>query len=142
MPQRPTVNPTTQRVPIIAVFGSDGTKAPELAEAIGREIAKRGFILLTGGAGPAGKAVKNKALAGADQAAKDGYLAPWIGIPKARDGGPQPGLDPNRTHTSLIQVLAMSATTLRRFCATLRSQLPAATAQRPRQPYLLLSGVL
>lgn len=74
---------------IVAVFG--GTVPPDvlvLAEELGREIARHGEILLTGGTGPGAPdpdTVKNRAIKGAQS-------FPWIGIDRtARWGGyPKP----------------------------------------------------
>jgi hypothetical protein len=83
MPQR--------KVPVIGVFGSDNDDTPALAETVGYELASRRAIVLTGGRGPGetGTPVKNRALHGVDEAAKQGAsTAPWIGVPKDGDRGP------------------------------------------------------
>lgn len=83
-------------IPIIAVFGSKG--GLRLAEAIGHEVGRQNCILLTGGAGPVGKAVKNRALKGANSAANEGFLAPWIGVSKPGEHRPRPEHDVRRSH--------------------------------------------
>ena len=88
--------PGMPAAPIIAVFGSG--KGLGLAKAIGNEVGKHDCVLLTGGAGPAGEMVKNKALAGADEAARGGALAPWIGVPKAGDLRTKPKPDESRSY--------------------------------------------
>lgn len=76
---------------IVAVFGgSVPTAILTLAEEIGREIGRRGEILLTGGEGPGAvdpQTVKNRAINGAVSAS-----SPWIGIARKRHskGYPKP----------------------------------------------------
>jgi uncharacterized protein (TIGR00725 family) len=65
---------------VIAVFGS--SKDPRVlafARSVGQAIADSGHIVLTGGAGPAGYAVKNIAIEGAGS-------APWIGVDRKKSG--------------------------------------------------------
>lgn len=77
------MNTAQHRVPIIAVFGSNKANTLELAQSIGGEIARQNCILLTGGTSSSGKAVKEKAIAGAEEARREDFVAPWIGV--ARD---------------------------------------------------------
>jgi uncharacterized protein (TIGR00725 family) len=74
---------------IVAVFGGTVPSTTlDLAEAIGREIARRGEILLTGGTGPGApdpQTVKNRAIDGAVSCVWIGIdrEKPWKGYPKA-----------------------------------------------------------
>lgn len=83
--------------PIIAVFGGTENGTPEVAEALGYQLASMHCIVLTGGDGPGGIPVKNRTLAGVDRAAlEEGLLAPWVGV----DRGPYE--DPRVTPRSIV----------------------------------------
>jgi predicted Rossmann-fold nucleotide-binding protein len=77
--------------PIIAVFGGSvqddaADKVLKAAEHIGCQIGRQGCIVLTGASGPSPGTVKGEAVRGADRAAREGFVAPWIGVPQQRDG--------------------------------------------------------
>lgn len=81
--------------PVLAVFGSSDPDTLEPAEAVGREIARRGATLLTGGMRPGPRVVKERAIRGA---ASRGERARWIGVP-GREAAEGP---PVRTGTALV----------------------------------------
>jgi predicted Rossmann-fold nucleotide-binding protein len=85
-----------RRISIIAVFGSN-EHLPS-AESVGCEVARRGSILLTGGIGINEDAVKEKAIAGAKDAARNfKAFAPWIGVARDKRRG-----DSNKSEDSLV----------------------------------------
>jgi predicted Rossmann-fold nucleotide-binding protein len=68
---------------IIAVFGGSGTKHPEAlpaAEDLGRSIAERQQILLTGGVKQEEDSVKGRAIKGAGS-------SPWVGVERKQSVG-------------------------------------------------------
>jgi len=78
--------------PVIGVFGSSdptkpGTAKPETAEEIGYQLAMRGRIVLTGGDGSVGDAVRDRAIMGARCARRARYDAAWVGVARTRDPG-------------------------------------------------------
>jgi uncharacterized protein (TIGR00725 family) len=82
--------------PVIGVFGSSRPTTPErkLAEEIGYQIAARGCIVLTGGDGSAGTAVRDRTITGAMRARQNGYNAAWVGVVRT----PLPGAtDPTKS---------------------------------------------
>lgn len=81
--------------PVLAVFGGAERATLAAAESVGREIALRGAVVLTGGMRPGADAVKERALRGAESA---GSRARWIGVP----GREAAGGDPVSTPTSLV----------------------------------------
>jgi predicted Rossmann-fold nucleotide-binding protein len=88
---------------IIAIFGgtvggkTGDKKAPQAevgsaARHLGYQVGRQGCLVLTGGTGPDAGPVKGEALRGADRAADEGNIAPWIAVPQKRDEpwtGPQ-----------------------------------------------------
>ena len=85
--------------PVIGVFGSSRPATPErkLAEEIGYQIAARGCVVLTGGDGSAGTAVRDRAITGAMRARQNGYDAAWVGVVRT----PLPGAT-EATESSII----------------------------------------
>lgn len=89
-----------RRAPVIAVFGSNRPETLEPAQRIGRAIADRGCILLTGAGGlrrtsdgePLDETqlttVKDRAVRGAVPAGRADLAAPWVGVER-RAGQPQ-----------------------------------------------------
>lgn len=79
--------------PVVAVFGGGSDVATETqtaAESIGCELARRGWVLLTGtdGTGGDSEAVKDKAFAGAGRAVAHGALGARLGVERTDDPKP------------------------------------------------------
>lgn len=82
----------------MAIFGGSGQgDVLEAAQCLGYEVARQACVVLTGASGPATGAVKGEAIRGADRAAGETHLAPWVGVPKQGDKRASGTIDPARS---------------------------------------------